>query len=87
MGDHIQVIRPSADPKVKPKVFAIKWDPMVAHGDTSKDVLLEEGDIIYVPPTIIAGVGLKIAEFLTPFTQAFAAINTVPGGTGTTVGY
>lgn len=85
-GDHIQVIRPSSDPAVKPKIFEIEWDPMVAHGKASKDVLLNEGDIIYVPPTIVAGIALKIAEFLTPFTQAFAAVNTVPGG-GTAVGY
>jgi polysaccharide export outer membrane protein len=85
-GDHIQVIRPSSDPKVRPKIFEIKWDPMVAHGDASKDVLLQEGDIIYVPPTILAGIGLTIAEFITPFTQAFSAMSTVPGGS-TAVGY
>lgn len=85
-GDHIQVIRPSSDPKVKPRIFEIKWDPMIAHGDASKDVLLDEGDIIYVPPTILAGVGLTIAEFLTPFSQAFSAVNTVPGGSAA-VGY
>ena len=85
-GDRIQVIRPSSYPAVKPKIFEIQWDPMVAHGEASKDVLLEEGDIIYVPPTIVAGIALKIAEFLTPFTQAFSAVNTVPGG-GAAVGY
>jgi polysaccharide biosynthesis/export protein len=87
-GDRIQVIRPSSDPKVKPKIFELPWDPMVAHGDASKDVLLEEGDIIYVPPTVVAGIALKIAEFLTPFSQAFSAVNTVGGGgTGASVGY
>jgi polysaccharide export outer membrane protein len=87
-GDHIQVIRPSSDPKVKPKIFAIEWDPMVAHGKADKDVLLEEGDIIYVPPTVLARIGLTIAEFLSPFTQVFSAVNNVGGaGTGAGVGY
>ncbi|MDO8301701.1 MAG: polysaccharide biosynthesis/export family protein, partial [Sedimentisphaerales bacterium] len=53
-GDRIQVIRPSHDPAVKPKIFEIKWDPMVAHGEASKDVLLQPGDIVFVPPTVLA---------------------------------
>jgi polysaccharide export outer membrane protein len=87
-GDRIQVIRPSHDPAVKPKIFELPWDPMVAHGDTSKDVLLEEGDIIYVPPTVVAGIALKIAEFVAPFAQAFSAVGSVPGGAAAAgVGY
>jgi len=63
-GDRIQVIRPSEFPGVKPRIFELKWDPMVAHGDASNDVLLQEGDIIFVPPTILAGIALKLENFL-----------------------
>jgi len=78
-GDRIQVIRPSHDPAAQPKIFELKWGPMAAHGDTSKDVLLQDGDIIYVPPTILASIALKIEEFVRPITRAFAGASTVTG--------
>jgi polysaccharide biosynthesis/export protein len=82
-GDRFQVIRPSHDPAVKPKIFELKWGPMVAHGDTSKDVLLQPGDIIYVPPTVLASIALKLEEFLRPITRAFAGAAAVtPGPVG-----
>jgi protein involved in polysaccharide export with SLBB domain len=73
-GDRIQVIRPSYDPNQKPKIFELKWDPLVAHGDASKDVLLQEGDIIFVPPTVLAAIALKLEEFLTPIGRAFSTV-------------
>jgi len=70
--NRIQVIRPSSDKNVKPKIFEIKFDPMVVHGDTSKNVLLQEGDIIYVPPTVLASVSMKIEEVIRPIARAFS---------------
>jgi len=70
--EHIQVIRPSRDENVKPKIFEVNFKRMVVHGDTSKDVLLQEGDIIYVPPTVLAVVALKIEEVLRPLARAFS---------------
>lgn len=72
--ERIQVIRPSSDKKVKPKIFEINYDRMQAHGDTSKDVLLQEGDIIYVPPTILAAVAMKIEEVIRPIARAFSGM-------------
>ncbi len=69
--ENIQVIRPSKDKSIKPKIFAVNFERMAAHGDTSKDVLLQEGDIIYVPPTVLAVVSLKIEEFIRPLARAF----------------
>ncbi len=57
----IRVIRPSRDKNVKAKIFQVNFDRMAAHGEQSKDVLLQEGDVIYVPPTILAAFALKIA--------------------------
>jgi polysaccharide biosynthesis/export protein len=74
---HVQVIRPSTDPKVKPKIFEIKYDKMVAHGDLSKNVLLQEGDIVFVPPTVLGGAGLVLGEFLNPIGRAFSAVSVV----------
>jgi len=75
----VQVIRPSVDKKVKPKIFEVNFDRMAAHGDTSKNVLLQEGDIIYVPPTILAAIALKVEEFVRPIGRAFSTVNVVAG--------
>ena len=77
--ERVQVIRPSADKKVKPKIFEFNYDKMIAHGDTSKNVLLQEGDIVYVPPTVLAAIGLKMEELLSPIGRAFSTVNIVQG--------
>ncbi|MHC4396302.1 MAG: polysaccharide biosynthesis/export family protein [Planctomycetota bacterium] len=76
----IQVIRPSGDKNIKPKIFEVDFDRMAAHGDTRKDVLLQEGDIIYVPPTVLAAIGMKIEEIIRPIARAFAGAYIVQGG-------
>jgi polysaccharide export outer membrane protein len=73
--DRIQVIRPSDNETIPPKIFEVDFDRMRAHGDTSKNVLLQEGDIVYVPPTVVSAIALKIAEFLQPLFQAFRTVN------------
>ena len=78
----IQVIRPSADKKVKPKIFELDYDQMIAHGDASKNVLLQEGDIVYVPPTVLAAIALKVEEFVSPIGRAFSTVNIVQGSPG-----
>lgn len=86
----IQVIRPSSDKNVKPKIFEVDYDRMIAHGDTSKDVLLQEGDIIYVPPTILAAIAQVIEEFARPIGRAFSTVYVVQrpyGGYGGYGGY
>lgn len=70
----IQVIRPSADKNVKPKIFELNYDKMIVHGDTSKNVLLQEGDIVYVPPTVLAWIAIKVEEFLRPIGRAFSTV-------------
>lgn len=77
--ERIQVIRPSSNKKVKPKIFEFNFDRMAAHGDTSKNVLLQEGDIIYIPPTVLAGIALKVEEFVRPIGRAFSTVNIVEG--------
>ncbi|MBW3018938.1 polysaccharide biosynthesis/export family protein, partial [Candidatus Woesearchaeota archaeon] len=68
--DRIQVIKPSANKDVKPKIFEFNFDRAAAHGDATKDVLLEPGDIIYVPPTVLAAAAMKIEEFIRPIARA-----------------
>ncbi len=84
--NQIQIIRPSHNPNIKPKVFKIEYNDMIVHGNLSKNVLLHEGDIIYLPPTILAAVSSVIAEFARPIGQALAPAMQVQrlsyGGTG-----
>jgi polysaccharide export outer membrane protein len=78
--DRIQVVRPSANKNVKPKIFEFNYDRAAAHGDATKDVLLEPGDIIYVPPTILAAAAMKIEEFIRPISRAFSGYYIMGGG-------
>jgi len=78
--DRIQVVRPSGNKNVKPKIFEFNFDRAAAHGDASKDVLLQEGDIIYVPPTVLAAAAMKIEEFIRPVARAFSGYYIMGGG-------
>ena len=71
----IRVVRPSADPAKKPQIFEIQWGKMVSYGNTEKNVLLQEGDIIYAPPTILASIGMKLEEFIRPVGRALFAVS------------
>ncbi len=90
--ERIQVIRPSHDKNVKPKIFEVNFDRMSAHGDTTKNVLLEDGDVIYVPPTILAAAAMKIEEIIRPIARAFSGYYLVqprefPGAVGAAAFY
>ncbi|MFQ6035217.1 MAG: polysaccharide biosynthesis/export family protein [Sedimentisphaerales bacterium] len=78
--ERVQVIRPSEDKKVRPKIFEVNFDRMSAHGDTSKNVLLQEGDIIYVPPTVFAAIAMKIEEVIRPIARAFSGVYIMQAG-------
>jgi polysaccharide export outer membrane protein len=78
--ERIQVIRPSRSGNVRPKIFEFNYDRAAAHGDASKDVLLQEGDIIYVPPTVLAAAAMKIEEFIRPIARAFSGYYIMGGG-------
>lgn len=81
----IQVVRPSATEDNRPMIFEFNYTKAVKHGDTTKDVLLEEGDIVFVPPTILASFGLLLEEFISPVARAFYGaylIQSPPSGGG-----
>ena len=84
--NQIQVIRPSHDPNIDPRIFKVEYNDMIVRGDLSKNVLLHEGDIIYLPPTILAAISNVIAEFARPIGQALAPVMQIQrlsyGGTG-----
>jgi hypothetical protein len=79
--ERIQVIRPSAKEDTKPAIFELNFNRMMAHGDSTQDILLQEGDIIYVPPTVLGWIALKVEEFIRPIARAFSGVYTVRLGT------
>ncbi len=62
----VQVLRPNADGDLIRKM-TVDLDKMVKEGDTLLDAVMEEGDIIYVPPTPLASVALGFQQLLLPF--------------------
>lgn len=84
--ERIQVIRPGKGKNSKPKIFEVNFDRMAAHGDMRGNVLLEEGDIIYVPPTVLAAAAMKIEEFIRPIARAFSGYYIVTAPAPTTYG-
>lgn len=61
----IMIVRPDADGELRARM-TIDLDRMVRTGDTTLNTVLEDGDIIYVPPTDIAKVALTFRQLLLP---------------------
>ncbi len=61
----IQILRPSPDGELR-KRMTIDLDRIVQEGDTTLDAMLQDGDIIYVPPNPFAAVGLALQQVLLP---------------------
>lgn len=72
--EKVQVIRPAQQQGEDPKVFQLNYKDMVEHGLAYDNVLLQEGDIVYVPPTILASIGLTLQEIVGPVLQGGRAV-------------
>jgi protein involved in polysaccharide export with SLBB domain len=83
----IQVVRPAAQEGTEPLIFEIDYKKMIGRGDTTKDVLLQEGDIVYVPPTVLAAIGMVLEEFISPVARAFYGAYLVQNPPGSSQGY
>lgn len=77
--EQIQVIRPSKIEGQPAKIFRLDYRAMVIHGKNEHNVLLEEGDIIYVPPTVFGAIGLTVGEILSPILQGGRAVQVFSG--------
>jgi len=71
----IRVTRPSVTEQER-KVIVVDLDKMIQSGDTTMNVLLQEGDIIEVPPTPLAWVGHRFRELMYPVDPVLRAYNT-----------
>jgi polysaccharide export outer membrane protein len=72
-NSQIKLIRPSPE-RAERHAVTVDLDRMMGTGDMTVNVLLAEGDILYVPPTPLAWVGLRLRELLFPITPAASAV-------------
>lgn len=79
--DKITVIRPSQH-EDKRSVVCVNAKRMIEDGKMDQNLLLQEGDIIYVPPTPLGRLGLAIAELTFPLGQASQSVMVSGGGMG-----
>lgn len=71
-GANVKVIRPSPVTEERHEI-TVDVDKMMQTGDLKNNVLLEAGDIVYVPPTPLGWCGLRIRELLFPLSPALTA--------------
>ncbi|RME37233.1 MAG: polysaccharide export protein [Planctomycetota bacterium] len=72
---HVKVVRPTRGEDTV-RTIKVNVDKMVRTGDWSKNILLEPNDIVYVPPTPLAWVGLRFQELLFPVSPVLQAYTT-----------
>ncbi len=83
----IRVVRPAPQEGNEPLIFEVDYKKMVGKGETEKDVLLQEGDIVYVPPTVLAQLAMVLEEFISPVARAFYGYYLVQNPPGGNQGY
>ncbi|MFQ5806473.1 MAG: polysaccharide biosynthesis/export family protein [Phycisphaerae bacterium] len=82
----IRVVRPAPDGKSR-KTIVVDLDEMIRGGGADQNVLLQPGDIIEVPPTPLAWLGLRVRELLYPVTPALRAYESPAEALSTTEEY
>lgn len=68
----VKVIRPSPDSDDR-HVLTINMDKIIQEGDATQNFLLQEGDIVFVPPTPLGWIGLRVREVLFPLSPMIQA--------------
>ena len=71
----IKVIHPHEDPEQR-QIMTVNAERMLKQGHLEQNVLLQEGDIVYVPATPMAWVGLRLTEALWPVSPVLNAVGT-----------
>lgn len=74
---HVQVLRPSADGEFR-RQLTVDVDAMVRGGDTTLDVVLAEGDVVFVPPTALGSLGLAWEQVFSSPTRKTVLSDTSP---------
>lgn len=71
----VKLIRPSHDDS-KRHVMTVDADRIVQQGKLEQNVMLQENDIVYVPPTPFAWIGLRMREIVWPVSPIMGAAET-----------
>ncbi len=69
----VQLVRPGSNGQHADRL-TINLDRMIRQGDTTLNAVLEEGDIIFVPPNGMAAMGLAFQQLLLPIQPASATV-------------
>ena len=84
--DLVKIIRPSHDP-AKRVEMTVDCNRMLKHGELEQNVYLQEGDIVYVPPTVLGWIGLRFGELLFPVQPAAQTIALPPQSRSSVAAY
>jgi len=71
----VKLIRPSHDDS-KRHVMTVDAERIVQQGKLEQNVMLQENDIVYVPPTPFAWIGLRMREIVWPVSPIMGAAET-----------
>jgi protein involved in polysaccharide export with SLBB domain len=71
----IVIVRPNEDPNIKQKV-TVDVKLMWQTGDVKDNFMLEEGDVIYVPPSPLAQANTTFSRLLSPLTGTLNLLGT-----------
>ena len=74
-GAQVKIIRPGPSESERHEIV-VDVDRMMQTGDLRSNVLLQEGDIVYIPPTPLAWMGMRIQDVLFPLQSAAQAYST-----------
>jgi protein involved in polysaccharide export with SLBB domain len=80
----VEVLRPSADGELRRKL-TVDLEAMVRGGDTTLDVVLAEGDVVFVPATGLGRVGLALEQVFGSKPTRAAEADPAPAPASTTV--
>ncbi len=70
----ITIVRPDENGELRARM-TINLDHMIKTGDTTLNAVLQEGDLIYVPPSGIAKATISFEQLLMPFQPLSSLIN------------
>lgn len=70
----ITIIRPDENGELRARM-TINLDHMIQTGDTTLNAVLQEGDVIYVPPSGIARATIGIEQLIMPLTPLSTLVN------------
>ncbi len=80
----VQVLRPNEQGQLVRRM-TVDLNKMVREGDTSRNAVLEEGDVLFVPANPLAKVGLTVQQVLFPIAPATRVAEGAETLTGATV--